>query len=114
MHELKKNSFPSIVHMGYLRDTFHNKITIYFIMKTSDLSLSVFIIFIFILLYVFNILSVGIKSIEDNWPTYRCNPVIMPFASVFGQNVMDNFHVLHPKHADQLYGIPDATSQLQS
>jgi len=60
-------------------------------MKTSDLSLSVFIIFIFILLYVFNILSVGIKTIEDNWPTYRCNPVVMPFASVFGQNVMDNF-----------------------
>ena len=60
-------------------------------MKTSDLALSVFIIFIFILLYVFNILSVGIKAIEDDWPTYRCNPVIMPFASVFGQNVMDNF-----------------------
>jgi len=60
-------------------------------MKTSDLTLSVLIIFIFILLYVFNILSVGIKNIEDNWPTYRCNPVIMPFASVFGQNVMDNF-----------------------
>ena len=60
-------------------------------MKSSDLALSVFIIFIFILLYVFNILSVGIKAIEDDWPTYRCNPVIMPFASVFGQNVMDNF-----------------------
>jgi hypothetical protein len=60
-------------------------------MKSSDLALSVFIILIFILLYVFNILSVGIKAIEDDWPTYRCNPVIMPFASVFGQNVMDNF-----------------------
>jgi hypothetical protein len=60
-------------------------------MKSSDLALSVFIILIFIFLYVFNILSVGIKAIEDDWPTYRCNPVIMPFASVFGQNVMDNF-----------------------
>ena len=60
-------------------------------MKTSDLTLSVLIILIFILLYVFNILSVGIKTIEENWPTYRCNPAIMPFASVFGQNVMDNF-----------------------
>lgn len=60
-------------------------------MKTSDLTLSILIILIFILLYVFNILSVGIKTIEDNWPTYRCNPAIMPFASVFGQNVMDNF-----------------------
>lgn len=60
-------------------------------MKTSDLTLSIVIILIFILLYVFNILAVGIKKIEQDWPTYRCNPAIMPFASVFGQDVMENF-----------------------
>ena len=38
-----------------------------------------------------NILSVGIKNIEDNWPTYRCNPVVMPFASIFGQDPVSNF-----------------------
>lgn len=38
-----------------------------------------------------NILSVGIKNIEDNWPTYRCNPVVMPFASIFGQDAVSNF-----------------------
>ena len=38
-----------------------------------------------------NIVSVGIKNIEDNWPTYRCNPVVMPFAGMFGQNAVTNF-----------------------
>jgi len=40
---------------------------------------------------MYNILSVGIKNIEDNWPTYRCNPMIMPFAGTFGQDTMQNF-----------------------
>jgi hypothetical protein len=60
-------------------------------MKSSDLTLTIIIILIFIVLYVFNIISVGIKTIKDNWPLYRCNPVIMPFASYFGQDPMDNF-----------------------
>lgn len=38
-----------------------------------------------------NILSVGIKNIKNNWPTYRCNPVVMPFASIFGQDPVTNF-----------------------
>ena len=60
-------------------------------MKSSDISLSIFIILIFVLLYVFNILAVGIKTVEQNWPTYRCNPVVMPFASVFGHDAGENF-----------------------
>jgi len=60
-------------------------------MKSSDISLSIIIILIFILLYVFNILVVGIKNIKNNWPKYRCNPVVMPFASLFGQDPAQNF-----------------------
>jgi hypothetical protein len=60
-------------------------------MKSSDLTLTIIIFLIFIGLYIFNIISVGIKTIKDNWPVYRCNPVIMPFASYFGQDPMDNF-----------------------
>ena len=60
-------------------------------MKSSDITLTLFILVIFILLYLFNILSVGIKTIEDDWPTYRCNPMVMPFASVFGQDTVSNF-----------------------
>jgi len=60
-------------------------------MKTSDITLSIFIILIFIVLYVFNVLSVGIQKIKDDWPQYRCNPIVMPFASVFGYDPMSNF-----------------------
>lgn len=60
-------------------------------MKTSDLSITIFIIIIFILLYVFNVLSVGINKIKEDWPTYRCNPSVMPFASIFGQDTSKNF-----------------------
>jgi len=60
-------------------------------MKTSDITLSIFIILIFIILYVFNVLSVGIQKIKDDWPQYRCNPIVMPFASVFGYDPMSNF-----------------------
>jgi hypothetical protein len=60
-------------------------------MKTSDLSTTIFIIIIFILLYIFNILSVGLNKIKADWPLYRCNPSVMPFASVFGQDTSKNF-----------------------
>jgi len=60
-------------------------------MKTSDITLSLFILLIFIVLYVFNVLSVGIQKIKDDWPQYRCNPIVMPFASVFGYDPMSNF-----------------------
>tara|TARA_Y100001935_G_scaffold19813_1_gene14430 strand:- start:2316 stop:3245 length:930 start_codon:yes stop_codon:yes gene_type:complete len=60
-------------------------------MKSSDIALSVIIILIFVIIYVFNVLSVGIKNIQDNWPTYRCNPMVMPFAEVFGHEIMSNF-----------------------
>lgn len=60
-------------------------------MKSSDITLTLFIIIVFIALFLVNILSVGIKNIEDNWPTYRCNPVVMPFAGLFGQDATQNF-----------------------
>jgi len=60
-------------------------------MRISDLSITIFIILIFVLLYVFNILSVGLNKIKEDWPLYRCNPSVMPFASVFGQDTSKNF-----------------------
>jgi hypothetical protein len=60
-------------------------------MKTSDLLNSIFIIVVFIGLYIANILAIGKKNIEKNWPIYRCSPLVMPFASMFGHDVMKNF-----------------------
>lgn len=60
-------------------------------MRSSDIALSVIIIIVFALVYVFSIVSLGIKNIQDDWPLYRCNPIVMPFAKAFGHDVMDNF-----------------------
>ena len=60
-------------------------------MKSADITLSIFIILVFITMYFYNILAVGIKNIKDNWPKYRCNPMMMPFAGTFGHNVTQNF-----------------------
>lgn len=60
-------------------------------MNTTDITLVTVIFLIFIALYVINILSVGIANIKRNWPKYRCNPSVMPFAGVFGHNSAENF-----------------------
>jgi hypothetical protein len=59
-------------------------------MKSSDLGLAIFIFTVFIALYFFNILIIGMKTISANWPVYRCNPMIMPFASSVGPKGTDN------------------------
>lgn len=60
-------------------------------MRSSDITLSVFIILVFIGMYIYNILAVGIKNIQENWPSYRCNPMVMPFAGMFGHDSGANF-----------------------
>ena len=60
-------------------------------MKASDLTNAILILLIFVGLYLFNILAVGIKNIQDNWPLYRCNPMVMPFANTFGYDTSENF-----------------------
>jgi hypothetical protein len=60
-------------------------------MQSSDLFLAFFIILIFIGIYFANMLTIGISNIKKNWPVYRCNPMVMPFASMFGHNPVQNF-----------------------
>ena len=60
-------------------------------MKAFDIVLTLFIILLFILFYISNIFIVGIAKIKDDWPAHKCNPVIMPFASLFGYNTVTNF-----------------------
>ena len=65
-------------------------------MAFSDVLLSLFIVFIFIGLYAYNVFSISVKQVQDNWPQYRCNPMYMPFSEQFGQDPMDNFsHCVH-------------------
>ena len=60
-------------------------------MTGTDILQAIIIIIIFILLFCVNILGVGIENIKKQWPTYRCNPTIMPFASIFGEDTLKNF-----------------------
>ena len=53
-------------------------------MKGGDIGMTIMIFIIFILLFLFNILSAGINNIKKNWPEYRCNPMMMPFAKELG------------------------------
>ena len=63
-------------------------------MKSRDLGLTILIILLFLIFYLFNILTIGIQNIKDNWIEYRCNPSIIPFASIVGPdgiNASENF-----------------------
>jgi len=60
-------------------------------MTTSDFVQTILIILIYLGLYSFIILNAGIKNVKRNWAKYRCSPVYMPLAGVFGHNTAENF-----------------------
>lgn len=60
-------------------------------MKSSDITQVVLVILIFIGLMFANVASAGIENIKKNWPEYRCNPAVMPFAATFGHDPVTNF-----------------------
>lgn len=60
-------------------------------MNGYDITLTSIIILIFIFLYLVPLMSVGVKNIRENWVQYRCNPMVMPFASFFGEDPTKTF-----------------------
>lgn len=60
-------------------------------MTGTDILLTIIILIIFIVLFCVNILAVGIENIKNQWPKYRCNPIVMPIANVFGKDTLQNF-----------------------
>ena len=60
-------------------------------MKISTIFLFLFVIIIFLILFGSNIAFTGIKNVKDNWTKYRCSPMVMPFASIFGHDTTSNF-----------------------
>ena len=56
----------------------------------SDGTLSILIIFIFIVLYFITILGVNVQYIKKNWVKYKCNPLIMPIAGFLGVDAEKN------------------------
>lgn len=60
-------------------------------MKFSDFVLSFLILLIFGILLVSGVILTKILEIKNNWNKYKCNPMIMPFASYFGHDPVENF-----------------------
>ena len=60
-------------------------------MDGKYISQTIIIIVIFSLLQISNVLSVGIKNVQDNWSLYRCNPLIIPMAGIFGHDPQQTF-----------------------
>jgi len=60
-------------------------------MNASDITLATLIILVFVALYFINVFAIGIANIKRDWPKYRCNPSVMPFASMFGHDPVKNF-----------------------
>ena len=60
-------------------------------MRLKDFLQAIFIILMFVLLLFYNMYSVGVKKIKDNWGEYKCKPSVMPFAGFFGHDAGKNF-----------------------
>lgn len=60
-------------------------------MTFSDWTRIILVLLVFALLHGFIILAVQYKNIKNNWPKWKCNPMVMPFAGVFGHDEFENF-----------------------
>ena len=60
-------------------------------MRGSDIGFTILIIVLVLALMLVNVLYILKSEIDKNWVKYRCNPIVIPFASLFGKNTMQNF-----------------------
>lgn len=59
-------------------------------MGLGDFGNSILIITIYLFLSAIIFIAISIEEIKRNWQQYRCNPLVMPFAGVFGKDPVDN------------------------
>ena len=59
---------------------------------TSNMIKMIIMTIIFIVLLVLLFTLGNLQEIAKNFPRYRCNPIIMPFASNFGYDTQENFN----------------------
>jgi hypothetical protein len=60
-------------------------------MRFSDMINILVILLGFIFLWFISTVISGLKKIKQNWPKYRCNPSVMPFAGQLGYDAVENF-----------------------
>jgi hypothetical protein len=74
-------------------------------MNGYDITLTILIILIFVVLFLTPMFSVGIQKIQQNWVKYRCNPMVMPFASLFGHDPSTTFATCTQSTLKDLMGM---------
>ena len=57
----------------------------------SAIAYYILTIIVVVVIGVISYFSNSIKEIKANWPKYRCQPSIMPFAAIYGHDTGDNF-----------------------
>ena len=75
-----------VVNQGKISDKF---IYIYYNMA-SDGATATLIIIIFVIISLITVLGFNLQHIKLNWKKYRCNPMIMPIAHIFGEDAEKN------------------------
>ena len=60
-------------------------------MKFGDITKSILIILLFVILFFSTFFIMGLKDIKENWPKYRCSPLYMPLAGSLGYDAAENF-----------------------
>jgi hypothetical protein len=72
-------------------------------MTFSDWTRFILVILIFMCLHAYIILAIQMENIKKNWPVWRCNPMVMPFARVFGHDEFGNFtHCIQTMQSDYM------------
>ena len=59
-------------------------------MGLGDLGNSILIITCYIFLTMLIFIAISIEYIKKHWQQYKCNPLVMPFAGIFGRDPVDN------------------------
>jgi len=80
-------------------------------MRSVDILKSLYIFIIFLITIFLSFIISNVQDIKNNWPKYRCSPMVIPFVSFFGYDVEKNFtsciqtmqagymgHLLKPLH----------------
>jgi len=86
----------------------------------TDWIQSVFIVLMFSLFLMVDAFNGSVQSVQDNWSLYRCNPVMLPFASSFAPkgstvSTQDNFsYCIQNMMANFAPSITQPFSYLQS
>ena len=53
---------------------------------------NVVLLILFAIGFYYTTVSTNMREVSANWAKYRCDPSIMPFASLYGYNTAENFN----------------------